>query len=107
MPAFVELVVVDQFGIRPLCPTPRSWIQLVRKLAHGNGDRHAFDIEKRELVVPVETGRGNRRVRQPRKRDVVENIVSCKSFEVSVKDACDELIAARVVVQQIGREADG
>ena len=27
MAAFVELVVMDEFGIRPLCPTPRSWTE--------------------------------------------------------------------------------
>ena len=25
----------------------------------------------------------------------------------SVKDACDQLVAARVVIQEIGRQADG
>jgi IstB-like ATP binding protein len=32
---FVELVVMDQFGIRPLCPAPRGWIEFVREDAHG------------------------------------------------------------------------
>jgi len=25
--AFVELVVIDELGIGPLCPTPRSWTE--------------------------------------------------------------------------------
>src|SRR5262245_4857083 len=65
VPAFVVLVVVDKPGIRLLRPSPRGWIQLVRKHAHGNGDGNALDTEKVKLVLPVETlpietGRGNR-----------------------------------------------
>src|SRR5260370_19815080 len=75
VPAFVELVVVDQFGIRPLRPTARAQIDLVRKGAYGNGDGNAFDTEIREFAFPVEACSGNRRVRQPGDRDVVEDIV--------------------------------
>ena len=39
VPAFVELVVVDQFGKRPLRPTVRAQIDLVRKGAYGNRER--------------------------------------------------------------------
>ena len=46
MPAFVELVVMDEFGIRPLCPTPRGLIELVRKDAHGYRDGDVFHVEK-------------------------------------------------------------
>ena len=45
VPAFVELVVVDEFGIRPLRPAPRGWIEFVREDAHGNRDGDAFGIE--------------------------------------------------------------
>ena len=40
VPAFVDLVVVDELVIRPLCPTPRRLIVLAGKDAHGsrNGD---------------------------------------------------------------------
>jgi hypothetical protein len=41
--AFVELVVMDEFGIRPLRLTPRGWIELVRK--DGNRDGDVFGIE--------------------------------------------------------------
>jgi hypothetical protein len=37
VPAFVELVAVDQFGERPLRPTARAQIDLVRKGALVNG----------------------------------------------------------------------
>ena len=55
---FVELVVVDQFGIRPLCPTARAQIDLVRKGAYGNRDGDAFDIEIPEFaeILPIEAG---------------------------------------------------
>ena len=108
MPAFVELVVMDQFGIRPLCPAPRGWIEFVRKDAHGNRDGDAFGIEiPFAPVFPVETGARKRRVRQPGDRDVVEDVVAREALRLSVKDARDELIAARVVIEEIRRQADG
>jgi hypothetical protein len=44
--AFVELVVIDEFGIRPFCPASRGLINLARKNAHGYGDGDVFRIEK-------------------------------------------------------------
>ena len=70
---------MDELGIRPLCPTPRGLIELVRKDAHGNRDGDVLDVEEGELVFPIETRRRNRRVRQPVERDVVEDVVSCKA----------------------------
>ncbi len=106
MPAFLNLVVMDKFRIRLLCPTPRSWIQLIRKDAHGNRDGDPFDTEKADLSLPIETGARNRRVRQPGERDVVEDVVAREALRLSVKDARDELIAARVVIKEIRRQAD-
>ena len=39
--------------------------------------------------------------------DVVEDVVSCQSSGLPVKGARDEFVTERVVVQQIGREANG
>jgi hypothetical protein len=66
---------MDQFGIRPLCPAPRGWIEFVREDAHGNRDGDAFGIEKPEFapILPIETGARKRSVRQPGDRDVVED----------------------------------
>src|SRR5258707_13748241 len=108
MPAFLNLVVVDQFGKRPLCPAPRGWIELVRKDAHGNRDGDAFGIEiPFAKILPVETGAGNRRVRQPGDRDIVEDVVAREALRVTVEDACDEFVAARVVIKEIRSEANG
>jgi len=65
--AFGELVVMDELGIRALRPTPRGWIELVRKGAHGNRGGDAFGIEKPEFtpILPIETGARKRSVRQP------------------------------------------
>src|SRR5215204_5835875 len=41
VPALVELVVMDELWIRPLRPTPRRMVDLVRKDAHRNRDRDA------------------------------------------------------------------
>ena len=85
VPAFVELVVMDKFRIRTLCSTPWGLIELVRKGAHGNRDGDIFGAEKGELVFPIETGSGKRRVRQPSDREVVEDIVEREAGRFSGK----------------------
>ena len=49
MPAFVEPVVMDEFGILQLWPASRGVIKLVRQDAHGNEDRDVFDVENGNL----------------------------------------------------------
>ena len=98
---------MDQFGIRPLRPAPRGWIEFVREDAYGNRNGDAFGVEKPEFVLPIETGARKRRVRQPGDRDVVEDVVAREALRLSVKDARDERIAARVVIEEIRRQADG
>jgi hypothetical protein len=86
--AFGELVVMDQFGIRPLRPAPRGWIEFVREDAHGNRDGDAFGIEiPFAPILPIETGARKRRVRQPGDRDVVEDVVAREALGLSLKDA--------------------
>ncbi len=92
--AFVELVVMDELGIRPLCPTPRGCIDLVWKNAYGYGDGDVFRGEKGKLAFPIQTSRRDRRVRQPVERDVVEDVVSRKALSLTVEDARDERVAA-------------
>jgi hypothetical protein len=59
VPAFIDLVVVDQVGIRPFCPTPGGWIEFVREDAYGNRDRgwgHAdllFERIKSDARLPI------------------------------------------------------
>ena len=62
MPAFFELVVVDEVGIRALCPALRRWTNLVGKDAHGDRDRDALDAQICELVSSATT---NTAVRRP------------------------------------------
>src|SRR6476469_7512798 len=82
--AFGELVVVDELGIRPLCPAPRGWIEFVREDAHGNRDGDAFGIEIAFApIFPIQTGARKRRVRQPSDRYVVEDVVACKALGLS------------------------
>ena len=108
VPAFVELVVMDQLGKRPLRPASWSRIEFVGKNAHGGRDNDASDAEERiTLVFPIETSPRERRIRQPGERDVVEDVVSCEAFAASGKDTRDHLVAARVVIKEISREADG
>ena len=87
MTAFFHLVVVDELGIGPLCPTPRSLVEFVRKNAHGRRDGDALDAEKWKLVLklPIEARHGNRRVGQPVQRDVVEDIIPRQAFGLPVE----------------------
>src|SRR5277367_5418089 len=109
MAAFWEPVVMNEFGVRLFGPAPRGWIEFVREDAHGNRDGDALGIEKPEFapILPIETGARKCRVRQPRDRDVVEDVVAREAFGCSRKDACDQLVAARVMIKEISRQADG
>jgi hypothetical protein len=46
VPTFVELVVIDEFGKRSLCPASRGLIDLIRKNAHGYREGDIFHVEK-------------------------------------------------------------
>src|SRR6185436_11668024 len=108
MTALFEFVEVNEIGVRLLRPAPWCWIEFVREDAHGNRDGDALDVEIPVAeILPVETGARKRRVRQPGVRDVVEDVVARKTLGLSVKDARDEGIAARVVIQEVARQADG
>src|SRR5580704_17862515 len=99
---------MDQFGKGLLGPAARCWIEFVGEDAHSNGDRDALGIEIPEFapVLPIETRAGKSRVSQPGDLDVVENVVARKAFGFSLKDASDQLVAARVVIQKISRQTD-
>src|ERR1700742_2502139 len=80
MTASVELVVINEFGISPFRPAARRRIDFVGEGAHGDRDRDAPDVEepsprRNPRGVPVEPRRGDRGVRQPIERDVVEDVV--------------------------------
>src|SRR6202007_2911338 len=99
---------MDQFGICPLRPASRSRKEFVWKDAHGGRDDDASHAEERiTLVFPIETSPRERRIRQPGQRDVVQNVVSSKAFAASGKDPRDHLVATRVVIEKIRREAYG
>src|SRR5258705_7354503 len=100
---------MDELGKGLLGPAARGWIEFVREDAHGNRDGDAFGIEIPEFAksLPIETGARKRRVRQPGDRDVVEDVVAREALSLSLKDACDQLIAACVVIKEISRQADG
>ena len=85
MTAFVELIEMDEFGVRPLSPAPGGGIKFVREDAHGNRDVDALGVEiSLAPIFPVETGARNGRVRQPGDRDVVEDPVAREAIRASV-----------------------
>src|SRR5215470_19908025 len=80
MRALGEAVVVDELGIRLLSPPLRRLVDLFAESAHGDRDLDAPHIEEaawRKImsVIPVEACGGDRGVRQPVERDVIEDIV--------------------------------
>src|SRR5262249_10643569 len=100
--ALGKLVVVNELGIRLLCPTPRRLVELVREGADGHRDLDALRREEGELVLPVEPGGRHPRIRQPEQRGVVEHIVGRQPFWNPIEAARDELETAPVVVDQEG-----
>src|SRR2546428_4914786 len=97
---------MDEFGVRPLCPTPRGGVDLIWKDADGNRDGDVLRGEKGKLVFPIQTSRRDRRVRQPVEGDVVENVISRKALGLAGKDARHERLTGFVVVEDPGRQAD-
>src|ERR1700730_5168675 len=106
LPALRESVVVSQFGIGFLGPAPWGCIDLIGKDAHGSRDRDTFRGEKGKLAFPIETSRGDRRISKPAKSDVVEDVVSRQALGLTIEDACDQRVTARVVVEHPGGQAD-
>src|SRR5687768_6173651 len=107
MPAFVVGVEEDEIGIRLFRPAPGSGIELVGEDADDNREGHAFDVEiPLAPVLPVEPATGNRRIGEPRERNVVEDVVAGHALRYSVEDPRDERIAPRVVIEEIRRQPD-
>ena len=81
---------MDELGIRLLSPALRRLVDLVGESAHGDRDLDAPHVEEaagRKIMpgVPVEARRGDRGVRQPVERDVVEDVVPRQPFRLAVE----------------------
>src|SRR5712664_2690291 len=98
---------MDEFGIRVLYPVPRSGVDLIGINADGDRDGDVLGGEKSQLVLPIQTSRRDRRVRQPVEGDVVENVISRKALGLAGKDPRHERLTGFVVVEYPGRQADG
>ena len=98
MATLVDLVEVDEVGIRLLSPAPRRLVELSGKDADGCRNGDTLDVEEAELVLPVETSRRDARVREPGQRDVVEDLVSREAADgVALKGVRDVVVTARVI----------
>ena len=104
---------MNEFRISLFRPTARSRIQLVGICAHCDGYLDACGREKGDLsrwhvvgCFPIQARRRDRCVGQPVKGDVVEDVVPRKAFLLAGEGARDEFVAACVVVEQPGGEAD-
>src|SRR5215510_4808659 len=107
--ALGELVVVDELRVRPLRPSLRSGVDLLGKDAHADGDLDTPGVEEAALrhppEFPVEPGRGDRGVREPVVRDVVEDVVTGEALRLAVETAGDYVVTLRVMVENPGRQA--
>src|SRR3954465_12686319 len=72
----VNVVVVDEAGVRALRPAPRRLVLLAGKDADGDRDRDTLGVEETAPVFPVQPGRRDSGVRQPIEGDVVEDLVA-------------------------------
>src|SRR5260370_12558564 len=94
----VDLVEVEEPGVGFLSPTARRLVELSREDAYGSRNLGALDVEEAEPVLPVETTRGNPRVRHPGHRDVFEDFVSRELANAVAREGpCDALITVRDV----------
>ena len=67
-----------------------------------------LDAEEVERVLPVQPGRGNRGVRQPVERDVVQDLVPGQVADRVPRDGVGDVgVAGRVVVEHPGGQPDG
>ena len=89
VPALVVLLEVHQFRIGALRPALRSGIEFVREHAHGNRDGDALGVEIRPFapILPIEASAREGGVRQPRDRDVVQDVIAREALGLSLKDA--------------------
>src|SRR5258708_3166562 len=90
---------MDELGKCPLGPTLRRLVKLVWEGGERKGWGHPGGRENGKAFFPKKTSRGNRRGRQPVKRDVVEDVVSRKALGLAVKDACDEFVTSYIVIE--------
>src|SRR2546425_7310660 len=87
-------------------PAPRCRIDLIGEDAYGSRDRHTLWSEKGELALPIETSRRDRRLRQPVKRDIIEDVVTRQAFGLAIKHAGDERTTPVVVVEHPRSQPD-
>src|SRR4051812_7736794 len=81
-------VIVDEFGIRPLCPIPRGLILLAGKDGYSYRDIDALRVEKAALVLPIQTRRRDPRIRPPVERNIVKDLI-LRQFAGSTRGAAE------------------
>src|SRR5215218_8719890 len=107
----VDLVEVDELGIGLLGPAARGLILLAGKDAHGHRNRDALGVEKATPVFPIQTRCRDPRVRQPIKRDIVEDLLTrqfARGARGPVQSRGDRRsrLAASIIVVEPGGQAD-
>src|SRR6185295_17190300 len=81
-------------------------MDVVGKYANSDRNLYLFRNKEGQLVFKVQTSGRDASVRQPVKRDVVENVVSRKTLGLAVEDARDELVTFYIVIDYPRSKAD-
>ena len=99
---------MEEIVVGALRPTPRALVDLLGENANGSRNGDAQVVEEAALEFGVEPSRRNSGVRQPGKRDVIENVVSSKvAVRLPIdKESSDVLVARHVVVDHPGGKCD-
>src|SRR5829696_3393169 len=99
VPAFRMTVVEEEIRIGSLRPTSRTFGDLLRENAYDSRNGDAQVVDEAALELRIEPSRGNPRVRQPGKRDVVEDVVASKrSVGLTIDKEFSDVPVARYVV---------
>src|SRR3954464_1609544 len=110
MAALFGSMVVNELGVGFFGPASGRLILLAGEDGYCDRDLHTFSVEEAALVFPIETRREDPGIRQPVKRDVVENLVprqlagGARSAVQSRNDRGGGLAVGVIVIEKPGRE---
>ena len=81
-------------------------IQLAWEDTHRDWSCNSDPHKEGNFVFPIQTSRGNSRASQPVERDVVGDAVAREALRLTIEHACNQFVAARVMVQHPCCKAD-
>src|SRR4051812_49246384 len=76
--AFRDFIEMNEIAVGPLRPASRTLVNFLRKDADSRRNGDAKVLKEAFLELGIQTGRGHPGVRQPRQRNVIEDVVASK-----------------------------